>query len=98
MTNKERDSRLMRMHILPHATEEPNAGLGIIDHLRHHGYTLSTGTFYPMRGGLIVETSCHQAFILLLSVKLTLRKLRCECFDTLGHLPGQLGQMRILFQ
>ncbi|SFU14828.1 hypothetical protein SAMN05192562_106224 [Kosakonia arachidis] len=32
------------------------------------------------------------------SVKLTLRKLRCERFDTLGHLPGQLGQMGILFK
>lgn len=36
--------------------------------------------------------------LFLLSVKFTLRKLHGERFDTLGHLPGQFRQLRILFQ
>jgi DNA-binding PadR family transcriptional regulator len=39
---------LIRLHILYHASRQPVFGLGIIEELRHHGYTLSAGTLYPM--------------------------------------------------
>lgn len=39
---------LVRLHILYHASKEPIFGLGIIEELRRHGYSLSAGTLYPM--------------------------------------------------
>jgi PadR family transcriptional regulator, regulatory protein PadR len=39
---------LVRLHILYHASKEPVFGLGIMEELRHHGYSLSAGTLYPM--------------------------------------------------
>lgn len=41
-------SGLVRLHILHHAAKEPFYGLWLIEELRHHGYTLSPGTLYPM--------------------------------------------------
>ena len=43
---------LIRLHILHHAAEEPIFGLGIIEELGHHGYSLSPGTVYPVLHGL----------------------------------------------
>lgn len=39
---------LVRLHILYHASKEPVFGLGIMEELRRHGYSLSAGTVYPM--------------------------------------------------
>ena len=39
---------LIRLHVLYHAAKEPLFGLGIIEELRRHGYSLSPGTLYPM--------------------------------------------------
>jgi PadR family transcriptional regulator, regulatory protein PadR len=38
----------MRVHILHHAAEKPIFGVEMIEELRHHGYTISPGTLYPM--------------------------------------------------
>lgn len=62
MTDKGFFGGLIRLHILPHAAEEPIFGLGIIKELRYHGYKLSTGTLYPMLHGLAWKrraTSLH---------------------------------------
>ena len=41
-------SGLIRLHILHHAVEGEIFGLGIIEELRRHGYSLSPGTLYPL--------------------------------------------------
>ena len=38
----------VRVHILHHAAQGPVFGLEMIDELRHHGYSLSPGTLYPI--------------------------------------------------
>ncbi|HVR83894.1 MAG TPA: PadR family transcriptional regulator [Planctomycetota bacterium] len=45
-------SGLIRLHILHHAVQEPIFGLGLIEELGRHGYTLSAGTMYPILHGL----------------------------------------------
>lgn len=45
-------SGLIRIHILYHACKEPIFGLGMIEELQRHGYTMSAGTLYPMLHGL----------------------------------------------
>ncbi len=47
------------IHILHHASKEPIYGLWMIDELKHHGYTISPGTLYPIlnvmeKDGLLV--------------------------------------------
>ena len=41
-------SGFIRMHVLHHAEEGALCGNWMIDELRHHGYTISPGTLYPM--------------------------------------------------
>jgi DNA-binding PadR family transcriptional regulator len=38
----------VRIHVLHHAAEGPIYGLGMIEELARHGYTLSPGTMYPL--------------------------------------------------
>ena len=38
----------VRVHVLHHATKGRIFGLAMIEELRHHGYTLSPGTLYPI--------------------------------------------------
>ncbi|MEX2228870.1 MAG: PadR family transcriptional regulator [Dehalococcoidia bacterium] len=38
----------VRIHILHHAAEEGVYGLGMIEELARHGYSLSPGTMYPL--------------------------------------------------
>src|SRR5579871_5523245 len=38
----------IRMHVLHHAEEGKLFGNWMIEELRHHGYTISAGTLYPM--------------------------------------------------
>jgi len=52
MTDKDLYGGLIRLHILHHANHGPVFGLGIAEELRHHGYTISAGTLYPMLHGL----------------------------------------------
>ena len=52
MIDKVLYSGLIRLHILHHAAEEPVFGLGIIEELSRHGYSMSAGTLYPMLHGL----------------------------------------------
>ena len=40
------------MHILYHASREPVFGLDMIRELARHGYSLSSGTLYPILHGL----------------------------------------------
>ncbi|MEW9123439.1 MAG: PadR family transcriptional regulator [Thermotaleaceae bacterium] len=40
------------IHILYHAKKEPIYGLWMIDELKHHGYTISAGTLYPILNGM----------------------------------------------
>src|SRR3954453_9261139 len=41
-------SGFIRMHVLHHAEEGELCGHWMIEELRHHGYTISAGTLYPM--------------------------------------------------
>ena len=45
-------SGLIRLHILPHAAQEPIFGLGMVEELARHGYQISPGTLYPLLAGL----------------------------------------------
>lgn len=38
----------VRLHILYHANKQPVCGAEIVDELKHHGYSLSPGTLYPI--------------------------------------------------
>ena len=38
----------IRVHVLHHAEEGDLCGNWMIEELRHHGYTISAGTLYPM--------------------------------------------------
>ena len=37
-----------KVHILHHAARHPVVGQWMLDELRHHGYTVSPGTLYPV--------------------------------------------------
>jgi DNA-binding PadR family transcriptional regulator len=37
-----------KVHILHHAAEHPVVGQWMLEELRHHGYTVSSGTLYPV--------------------------------------------------
>jgi len=52
MADQELYAGLIRLHILHHAARDPIFGLGIIEELARHGYTLSAGTLYPLLHGL----------------------------------------------
>lgn len=41
-------SGLIRLHVLHHAVEEPIFGLGMMQELARHGYTISPGSLYPL--------------------------------------------------
>jgi PadR family transcriptional regulator len=45
----------IRLHVLHHASRRSIFGLGIIEELARHGYTLSAGTLYPILHGLEKE-------------------------------------------
>jgi DNA-binding PadR family transcriptional regulator len=52
----------VRVHILHHAAHAPVFGLEMIAELRHHGYSLSPGTLYPIfhaleEAGYLTSTS-----------------------------------------
>jgi PadR family transcriptional regulator PadR len=42
----------IHIHILHHAKKEPIYGLWMIEELRHHGYSISAGTLYPILSGM----------------------------------------------
>lgn len=39
---------LIHLHVLHHASEEDVYGLGLIEELRRHGYSIGPGTLYPL--------------------------------------------------
>lgn len=39
---------LIQLHVLHHAAEEEVYGLGLIEELRRHGYSIGPGTLYPL--------------------------------------------------
>lgn len=41
-------SGFIRMHVLHHAADGDLCGNWMIEELRHHGYSISPGTLYPM--------------------------------------------------
>src|SRR5262249_27715313 len=63
MTEVDRDlySGLIRLHILHHASYEPVFGLGLIEELRRHGYTISPGTLYPLLHNLERKGYLHSS-------------------------------------
>lgn len=42
----------IHIHILHHASKAPIYGLWMIEELRHHGYSISAGTLYPILNGM----------------------------------------------
>jgi DNA-binding PadR family transcriptional regulator len=46
--NREVDLAFIKIHILHHAAEGEVYGLGLIEELGRHGYTLGPGTLYPI--------------------------------------------------
>lgn len=40
---------LIQLHVLHHAPEEDVYGLGLMEELRRHGYSIGPGTLYPLR-------------------------------------------------
>jgi DNA-binding PadR family transcriptional regulator len=52
MADQELYAGLIRLHILHHAAREPIFGLGLIEELARHDYTLSPGTLSPILHGL----------------------------------------------
>lgn len=40
------------IHILHHAKKEPIYGTWMIEELKHHGYSMSAGTLYPILHGM----------------------------------------------
>jgi PadR family transcriptional regulator PadR len=44
---REVDLAFIKIHILYHGAEEEVYGIGLIEELARHGYTLSPGTLYP---------------------------------------------------
>ncbi|MGH9686840.1 MAG: PadR family transcriptional regulator [Candidatus Acidiferrales bacterium] len=46
-------SRLVRLHVLRHAREEPVFGLWMIEERARRGYRLSPGTLYPLLSGMV---------------------------------------------
>ena len=43
---------LVRLHVLHHAAEEPVFGLGMMQELGRHGYSLGPGMMYPLLHGM----------------------------------------------
>ena len=57
---REIDLAFIKLHILYHAEKEEVYGLGLIEELGRHGYTLGPGTLYPTlskmeRTGLLIS-------------------------------------------
>jgi len=48
--DRDRYSGLIRFHVLHHAAEGPIFGLGMVEEVARHGYRISPGTLYPIRG------------------------------------------------
>ncbi|WP_407268240.1 PadR family transcriptional regulator [Radiobacillus sp. PE A8.2] len=42
----------IHIHILHHANEHPIYGVWMVEELREHGYTISSGTLYPILHGM----------------------------------------------
>jgi PadR family transcriptional regulator, regulatory protein PadR len=49
--DRDQYSGLIRLHALHHASEEPIFGLGMLEELARHGYSISPGTLYPILHG-----------------------------------------------
>ncbi|GGB66324.1 PadR family transcriptional regulator [Fictibacillus barbaricus] len=50
----------IQIHILHHAQEQPIYGVWMLEELREHGYSISTGTLYPIlhsmeKDGLLIK-------------------------------------------
>jgi PadR family transcriptional regulator, regulatory protein PadR len=50
----------IHIHVLHHANEEPIFGSWMLEELREHGYTISSGTLYPIlhsmeKDGLLIR-------------------------------------------
>ena len=45
----------IRLHILHHASEDEVFGIGLMEELSRHGYTIAPGTLYPTLGKMELE-------------------------------------------
>ncbi len=69
-TTKKLFNGFIQVHILHHANKEPIFGTFMIEELKHHGYTISPGTLYPILHQL------HKAELLDLENKIVEGKVR----------------------
>ena len=46
-------SGLIRLHVLHHASEHPVNGQWLMEELTHHGYSLGSGTIYPLLHSMV---------------------------------------------
>ena len=91
----------VRIHILHHAAEEGVYGLGMIEELARHGYSLSPGTIYPLlhsmeRAGYL---TCEQRHVKGRPRKyytITPRghEVLTEAQRKIGELTGEVGPKR----
>lgn len=51
---------LIQLHVLHHASEEDVYGLGLIEELRRHGYSIGPGTLYPLLHRLLERGYLHE--------------------------------------
>lgn len=51
---------LIQLHVLHHASEEDVYGLGLIEELRRHGYSIGPGTLYPLLHRLTGRGYLHE--------------------------------------
>ncbi|MBN8191286.1 helix-turn-helix transcriptional regulator [Bacillus sp. NTK074B] len=54
----------IQIHILHHALEEPIYGTWMVDELKEHGYSISSGTLYPIlhsmeKDGLLLKENMN---------------------------------------
>lgn len=86
----------IRIHILHHAAEAPIFGLEMIEELRHHGFTISPGTLYPVlhtmeAAGLlrshkeIVDGKARRYYRATRSGVVLLNKLRKQLLELVGE-------------
>lgn len=80
------------IHILHHAQHEPLYGVWMIEELKHHGYSMSAGTLYPIlhsleRDGLLtseernVEGKIRKYYSITTAGEAVLQEARAKAYE-----------------
>lgn len=80
------------IHILHHAQHEPLYGVWMIEELKHHGYSMSAGTLYPIlhsleRDGLLtseernVEGKIRKYYSITTTGEAVLQEARAKAYE-----------------